>query len=62
MCPYYRTVKSIYFSQTVKTKNCIRGIKNMKKLCNVLTAVKVAMMVIYLKEYRENELAEIEGV
>lgn len=31
----------------------------MKKLANVLTVVKVAMMVLYLKEYRENALAEI---
>ena len=34
----------------------------MKNLGNVLTAVKVAMMVLYLKDYRENALAEIGGV
>lgn len=33
----------------------------MKRLSNVLSAMKVAMMVLYLKEYRENALAEIEG-
>ena len=34
----------------------------MKNLANVLTAVKVAMMVLYLKDYRENALTEIGGV
>lgn len=34
----------------------------MKNLANVLTAVKVAMMVLYLKEYRENALTEIDSV
>ncbi len=34
----------------------------MKNLANVLTAVKVAMMVLYLKEYRENALTEINAV
>ena len=34
----------------------------MKKLANVLTVVKVAMMVLYLKEYRENALTEIGGI
>ena len=34
----------------------------MKNLANVLTAVKIAMMVLYLKEYRENALTEIRGV
>ncbi len=34
----------------------------MNKLANVLTAVKVAMMVLYLKEYRENALTEINAV
>ena len=32
----------------------------MKKLANVLTAVKVAVMVLYIKEYRENALMQIE--
>ena len=32
----------------------------MKKLANVLTAVKVAVMVLYLKEYRESVLMQIE--
>ena len=32
----------------------------MKKLSNVLTVVKVAVMVLYLKEYRENALMQIE--
>ena len=32
----------------------------MKKISNVLSVMKVAMMVLYLKEYRENALAEIE--
>lgn len=31
----------------------------MKKLSNMLTVVKVAVMVLYLKEYRDNALAEI---
>lgn len=34
----------------------------MKKLTNVLTVVKLAVMVLYLKEYRENTLTEIGGV
>ena len=33
----------------------------MKRISNVLSVMKVAMMVLYLKEYRENALAEIEG-
>ena len=33
----------------------------MKKLSNMLTVVKVAVMVLYLKEYRETALAEIGG-
>jgi uncharacterized membrane protein len=32
----------------------------MKKLADVLTVVKVAVMVLYLKEYRENALMQIE--
>ena len=32
----------------------------MKKLANVLTVVKVAVMVLYIKEYRENALMQIE--
>ena len=32
----------------------------MKKLADVLTAVKLAVMVLYLKEYRENALMQIE--
>ena len=32
----------------------------MKKLADVLTVVKVAVMVIYIKEYRENALMQIE--
>jgi uncharacterized membrane protein len=31
----------------------------MKKLSNMLTVVKVAVMVLYLKEYRDKALAEI---
>lgn len=34
----------------------------MKRLSNVLSVMKVAMMVLYLKEYRENALAEIESM
>jgi len=34
----------------------------MKRFSNVLSAMKVAMMVLYLKEYRENALTEIGGV
>lgn len=34
----------------------------MKTLANVLTIVKVAAMVLYLKDYRENALTEIGGV
>ncbi len=33
----------------------------MKRITSVLSVMKVAMMVLYLKEYRENALAEIEG-
>lgn len=32
----------------------------MKKLADVLTVVKVAVMVLYIKEYRENALMQIE--
>ena len=32
----------------------------MKKLADVLTVVKVAVMVLYLKEYREHALMQIE--
>lgn len=32
----------------------------MKKLADVLTVVKVAVMVLYLKEYREKALMQIE--
>ena len=32
----------------------------MKRITSVLSVMKVAMMVLYLKEYRENALAEIE--
>ena len=32
----------------------------MKKLADVLTVVKLAVMVLYLKEYRENALMQIE--
>ena len=32
----------------------------MKKLADVLTVVKVAVMVLYVKEYRENALMQIE--
>ena len=32
----------------------------MKKLADVLNVVKVAVMVLYLKEYRENALMQIE--
>ena len=32
----------------------------MKKLCNALNVVKVALLVLYIKEYRENALMQIE--
>lgn len=34
----------------------------MRKLSNVLAVMKLAVMVLYIKEYRENALAEIEGM
>ena len=34
----------------------------MKRLSNVLSVMKVAMMVLYFKEYREKALIEIDKV
>jgi uncharacterized membrane protein len=52
--------KSFIIQTNSKNKKLYQGDKIMKKLANVLTVVKVAVMVLYLKEYRENALTEIE--
>jgi hypothetical protein len=48
-------------SRFTENQKVHKGDKIMKKLSNMLTVVKVAVMVLYLKEYRENALAEIGG-